>query len=151
MTKEPGPILKIIDRFSIVRSAWEIRIALALQHCKLCVYSRFYISVLRTEILEEYAIFCEETNPKKLLRPCQTRWLSLLAVVERTVDRLPTLKSYFQSENLDASAKTILATLENPLTELYLLFLKDALPTFTRFNLKFQVCYSIEIFIYIHM
>lgn len=89
----------------------------------------------------EYANFCCELNPKKLLRPCQTRWLSLLAVVERTLERLPTLKSYFASEDLDANAQSIRETLDDPLTELYLLFLKETLPLFTKFNLKFQVSF----------
>lgn len=49
--------------------------------------------------LNDYQDFQKYLNikPNKLLHPSQTRWLSLLPVVERLIDQLPALTLYFQS------------------------------------------------------
>ena len=90
-----------------------------------------------------YSGFQEFVNvkPHKLLRPAQTRWLSLEQCVCRIVEQWPALVSYFQSideAERFSSVEKITTLLFKPSTLLYFLFLKDVLPLFTAFNLIFQ-------------
>lgn len=74
-----------------------------------------------------------------MLRPAQTRWLSLQMVVTRVLDQYEALLSYFVSEEADS---ILTKHLKDPLTKLYLQFLCENLPDFTKFNLLFQVSES---------
>lgn len=82
-----------------------------------------------------------EVKPHKLLHPSQTRWLSLLPVVQRLLEQLPALIVYFQravyTDRLLA-AESILDKCLEPSTELYLEFLKFVLPYFHDLNKEMQ-------------
>ncbi|XP_049871226.1 uncharacterized protein LOC126370433 [Pectinophora gossypiella] len=70
-----------------------------------------------------------------------TRWLSLIEVVNRLLEQLPAIKLYFQAAvHVDRllSAQSILSKALEPTTELYLEFLKFALPIFTDLNKEMQ-------------
>ncbi|CAH1966103.1 unnamed protein product [Acanthoscelides obtectus] len=80
-------------------------------------------------------------KPHKILHPAQTRWLSLNDVVNRLLEQLPAIKLYFQSAVLTdrlLSAQSILTKAMEPTTELYLEFLRFALPIFTDLNKEMQ-------------
>ena len=69
-----------------------------------------------------------ESKPHKLLKACQTRWLSLEAGVNR---QYQALISYFRStEDRQAVVRRVNDVLDKPLTKAYLLFLS----TTTNFN-----------------
>ena len=107
-----------------------------LWHFKIWIRSLNKVTLsLRQEDLDGYARFMD-IDPKKLLRPSQTRWLSLKAVVCRVLDQLPALRSYFMSEQPNSKVSKVLS---KPVTELYLAFLNENLGIFTSFNLLFQV------------
>ena len=80
-------------------------------------------------------------EPHKLLRPCQTRWLSLHACVSRVIEQWDALVQFFEvavdQDNLLVSQK-ILSHLKNPIWKLYFYFLDFVLPKFTELNLMFQ-------------
>ena len=80
-------------------------------------------------------------EPHKMLHPSQTRWLSLVAVVERVLEQWDALTLFFTdmwfSERLVA-AEHILECLRDPAVKLYYLFLQWALPKFTNLNAFFQ-------------
>lgn len=91
----------------------------------------------------KYAEFQTFLNikPHKMLQPCQTRWLSLLPVVNRLLEQFDSLKLYFTGESLEQNiekAKDILEKLNNPLFKLYLQFLQYILPLFNDLNREFQ-------------
>ncbi|XP_039278769.1 uncharacterized protein LOC120350252 [Nilaparvata lugens] len=56
------------------------------------IYNYFKSSPKRQNEFKEFQKFVE-MKPHKLLRPCQTRWLSLLACVERVLEQYPALYS----------------------------------------------------------
>lgn len=77
----------------------------------------------------------------RLLRPSQTRWLSLDAVVHRVYEQWPALVSYFEVAAADdhlQAARTILNALKEPVYKLYFAFLKYVLPLITKANKVFQ-------------
>ena len=84
--------------------------------------------------------FCE-MEPHLLLRPCQTRWLSLHSCVSRLIEQWDALIQFFQAvvghDNLLTSQK-ILSLLQNPVWKLYFYFLEFVLPKFTELNTMFQ-------------
>ncbi len=104
------------------------------------IYSHFAHSAKR---LAEYERFQSFTNiePHKLLKPAQTRWLSLEQCVVRVLEQWPALEEYFkkaaETDRL-VSACTIYSALKNPIMKLYLHFLKFVLPKFIHFNKLFQ-------------
>lgn len=94
----------------------------------------------RLSIFKEFQIYLE-LKPYKILHPAQTRWLSLLSVVERLILQFPALKLYFTQAALEdkiANAQTILNTITAPLTFVYLQFLSFVLPFFIDLNLEMQ-------------
>lgn len=104
------------------------------------IYSHFSHSAKR---LAEYKRFQSFTNtePHKLLKPAQTRWLSLEQCILRVLEQWQALEEYFKdaSENSRlVSSCTIYAGLKNPIVKLYFQFLKFVLPKFTNFNKLFQ-------------
>ena len=94
------------------------------------IYTYFQYSPKRQHEFQAFQKFAE-VKIHKLLRPCQTRWLSLLACVERIVEQYPALLLYFQGEFfIDDNAKSIYKKLK-PINKLYLLFLEHVLPILT--------------------
>ncbi|CAH0551113.1 unnamed protein product [Brassicogethes aeneus] len=93
--------------------------------------------------LKEFKEFQDFVNckPHKILKPSQTRWLSLEMVVKRTLEQWNALQLFFNSavleDNLDA-AKSIFDKLHNIFFKLYLSFLGYILPMINKMNLEFQ-------------
>ena len=80
-----------------------------------------------------------EGKPHKLLKACQTRWLSLEACVNRLIEQYEALLSYFQStEDKQAVVIRVKIVFEKPLTKAYLLFLCSALPIVNNYNRYMQ-------------
>ena len=64
-----------------------------------------------------------------------TKWLNLEIDVEKSLMQFPSLKSYFLSTDESQARFIRLKSLfEDPLTEVYLMFLESILPTFTHMN-----------------
>lgn len=104
------------------------------------IYNYFSHSAKRQSDFKKFQHFAE-VEPYRLLRPCQTRWLSLNLCVDRLIEQWNALKLYFEStsklDNLLASQR-ILSQMQNPIWILYLQFLSFVLPKFTNLNLMFQ-------------
>ncbi|CAH1099852.1 unnamed protein product [Psylliodes chrysocephalus] len=60
------------------------------------IYGFFKNSAKRQAMFKEFQDFCN-TEPHKILRPAQTRWLSLLQVVRRILEQWEPLKLFFTS------------------------------------------------------
>ena len=102
------------------------------------VFTHFSSSPKRQFLYSDFQKFTE-CKPHKLLRPSQTRWLSLQQVVDRTIEQYPALLSYFRScEEQLVSVQRIVSQLENITTKAYLLFLSEALQVINVFNLIMQ-------------
>lgn len=102
------------------------------------IYTYFMYSFKRQSEFKQFQTFCE-LRPHKILKPCQTRWLSLHSCVKRILDQLNALKLYFQGEHLlDKKAKEILEGINDIHFELYLNFLDYVLPFLTTLNMLFQ-------------
>ena len=98
------------------------------------IWYYFHKSSKRLREFENFQCFVN-VKPHKLLKACQTRWLSLEACVNRLVEQYDALLSYFRStENRTAAVKRISAVLEKPITKAYLLFLSVSLPIINNFN-----------------
>jgi hypothetical protein len=89
-----------------------------------------------------------EVTPRRFLRHIQTRWLQILPVVERVLEQLAPLTSFFQQAahraQRDATftrASNIRDTLLNPVTKCDLLFIQTSVKGIAQFELTFQrVC-----------
>ncbi|KAB0790539.1 hypothetical protein PPYR_15060 [Photinus pyralis] len=104
------------------------------------IYAYFAHSSKRLNELKECQVFANE-KPHKILRPSQTRWLSLQAVVDRILEQWNPLNLYFQRASLEdnlPTAKAILNALRNPIYKLYLLFLSHILSLINKVNLDLQ-------------
>ena len=99
------------------------------------VYNYFSNSSKRQEQFKVVQHFCN-MEPHKLLRPCQTRWLSLHSCVSRLIEQWDAPILFFQAvaghDKLLISGK-ILSLLQNPIWKLYFHF-----PKFTALNVMFQ-------------
>ena len=76
----------------------------------------------------------------KMLKPSTTRWLALEHSISHVLEQWRALKEFF-AKNPSAStkqAKKILKAMQTPSTKAKMLFLQDALPVFTRLNLRLQ-------------
>ena len=104
------------------------------------VYNYFCHSAKRQSELQQFQYFTE-TEPHKLLRASQTRWLSLHSCVSRMIEQWDALLQYFQAatqkDNLLVTEK-ILSLMQNPIWKLYYYFLDFVLPKFNGLNLMFQ-------------
>ena len=97
------------------------------------VWYFFHKSAKRIREFEQFQCFVE-VKPHKLLKACQTRWLSLEACVNRLIEQYNALLSYFRStDDETAAVRRITAVLEKPITKAYLLFLSNALPIINNF------------------
>lgn len=104
------------------------------------IYAYFSHSSKRVEAFKEYQFFTQ-TQPHKILRPSQTRWLSLQSVVNRILEQWSALQLFFSNEALSenvSKAKNILAALHNDYFKLYFWFLSYILEIINKINLEFQ-------------
>lgn len=102
------------------------------------IFYYFKKSPKRIREFEKFQAFVE-AKPHKLLKSCQTRWLSLEACVNRLIEQYQALLSYFRStEDRQAVVRRVKAVLEAPLTQAYLRFLSSALPIIINFNKLMQ-------------
>lgn len=104
------------------------------------IYSYMKNSYKRTEQFKEFQTFVE-LKPLKMLHPSQTRWLSLITVVDRILNQYSALKLYFRSELTEKNnkgAQKIYEYLNNDITKLYFQFLSYSLSLFTNLNKDFQ-------------
>nr|CAI5832345.1 unnamed protein product [Callosobruchus analis] len=105
------------------------------------IHSHFVHSSKRLSTLKEFQTFCE-LKPHKILRPSQTRWLSLQQVVNRIVEQYEPLVLYFTKlvfEDPSPKSIEILNILKNKIIKLYLLFLAYILKIVNKMNLEFQL------------
>lgn len=104
------------------------------------IFAHFSRSSARRRMFAAYQEFLDVAM-KIILRPGQTRWLSLSACVVRVLEQLGPLILYFTDEVEEDRMKSneeILSYLLHPMTEPLLLFLKYALHCLTEFNTVFQ-------------
>lgn len=93
--------------------------------------------------MNEFKQFQEFVNiqPHRILRPSQTRWLSLQCVVDRILEQWDAHVLYFQGAALEdhlESAEKIYGALLNPVYKIYFSFLSHILPVVTKMNKEFQ-------------
>lgn len=111
------------------------------------IYIFFKHSDKRLFVFRNFQSFAT-VEPHKILKPSQTRWLSLLSVVERILEQWEALRLFFidittnpaQRAKADVRnrAVVILEKLSNPFYKLYFCFLEWSLPLFNKFNLEFH-------------
>ncbi|CAK1591017.1 unnamed protein product [Parnassius mnemosyne] len=104
------------------------------------VYAFFKHSAKRQAEYVEFQIFMN-TKVHKLLHPSQTRWLSLLSVVNRLLEQWDSLKLFFAQKWLEertVAAELIFRELHDDFVKLYILFLQWILPKFVKLNEYFQ-------------
>lgn len=104
------------------------------------IYNEFKNSAKRQYQFQEFQQFFD-LKIHKILRPSQTRWLSLGAIVTRIVEQWEALQLYFKGQLSTArlhSVEQIIQALENSLIKLYFLFLEWVLPKFNKLNEFFQ-------------
>lgn len=104
------------------------------------VGSHFSRSSCRQDKLKQFQEFFK-TDMHKILSPSATRWLSLKACVDRTLEQYHILSEYFRVEAFEDPSKVtdeILTTLNNKLTKIYLEFMSYVLELFNDFNRLFQ-------------
>ena len=106
-------------------------------HC-VDLYHWFEKSSKRKSALKEYYEFCD-IEYAEVIRYASTRWLCLERCVNRELRKFEGLKSYFLSEGLsDARFQRLETSYQDPMTEVYLLFIQSILPVFTNFNKLLQ-------------
>jgi hypothetical protein len=104
------------------------------------IYSFFKNSAKRQAMLKEFQIFCN-VDPHKILRPAQTRWLSLLSVVRRILEQWEPLKLFFTENYMEhrlLASEEIYNALNNLEIKLFFIFLNWVLPKFVDLNKYFQ-------------
>ncbi|KAK3926633.1 Zinc finger protein 862 [Frankliniella fusca] len=104
------------------------------------IYGVFSKSSKRQAQLAEFQNFFN-LDVHKILKPSQTRWLSVNAVVDRILEQWPALLNFFNLSAFElglVSVDKILKTMMEPATRFYYLFLQWALPKFTELNKTFQ-------------
>lgn len=104
------------------------------------IYGFFKNSSKRLSRLQQFQQFVN-VSPHKILHPSQTRWLSLVAVVDRLLEQWSALTLFFTdcwlNERL-VSTELIHNSLNDPFMQLFYMFLSWILPKFTNFNKFFQ-------------
>ncbi|XP_028408810.1 uncharacterized protein LOC114531390 [Dendronephthya gigantea] len=93
------------------------------------VYNHFHRSSKRQEVYQQFQKFYD-AEPRKLLSPGQTRWLSLQLCVDRILEQYLALQHYFvlvANEDPTHSNDHILKALHNKFTLAYLEFLSHQL------------------------
>lgn len=80
-------------------------------------------------------------EPHKILKPSQTRWLSLERVVQRILEQWEPLKSFFDAQWLEHrlnASENIHISLNDPSVKIFFNFLQWVLPKFTSANALYQ-------------
>ena len=90
----------------------------------------------------EFQVFCA-LDPVKILKPCQTRWLSLRECVGRMIQQLPALELFFEAEVSDlktknSQAERIKHALHEPAIVATIEFMDSVLGDLTGLNKIFQ-------------
>ena len=104
------------------------------------VFYYFDHSTKRKGEFREYAQFCD-IEYHKMLKYVSTRWLSLQTSIERMLKQYSALRSYFLSQDENESDRRLSrlqGLLNDPMTEVNLLFYQSVLPVFTKSNLLLQ-------------
>ncbi|KAL5246109.1 hypothetical protein ACI65C_013517 [Semiaphis heraclei] len=104
------------------------------------IFNYFKSSCKRISQLKEFQDLCE-LEPHKMLRPAQTRWLSLSMAVSRIIEQWEALKQYFAANYKDDRlkvAENIYHRLKDPSLFMYYTFLNYILPKITSLNKLFQ-------------
>ncbi|KAL5237562.1 hypothetical protein ACI65C_004972 [Semiaphis heraclei] len=104
------------------------------------VFNYFKASCRRISQFKEFRNICE-LEPHKMLRPAQTRWLSLGMAVSRITEQWEALKKYFAKNHKDdrlKMAENIYHRLHDPSLFMYYTFLNYILPKITSLNKLFQ-------------
>lgn len=104
------------------------------------IYAHFAHSSKRINTLQEFQTFCE-LKPHKILRPSETRWLSLQHVVDRVLEQYEALILYFTNSAFEEGSDkidTILSALNNKINKMYLQFLSYTLKLVNTINIEFQ-------------
>ena len=104
------------------------------------VYNYFKLSPNRQKSLIEFQKFVK-VDVHKILKPCQTRWLSVVTCVQRILEQWPALELFFVAEVAEANstqAERILSALKSPYVKATLEFSEFVLGDLTGLNLLFQ-------------
>lgn len=102
--------------------------------------SHFSRSHNRQQKLAEMQRFYQ-TQIHQILLPATTRWLSLKACVDRTLEQYPALEAYFRLEIVEDPSRiteSIIFSLRNQFTKFYLEFMAYVLDLLNDFNITFQ-------------
>ena len=105
------------------------------------IFYYFDKSAKRKEGIKEFQEFVG-IEPLKVIKHCQTRWLSLERAVTRVLYQWDALHAYFDREvETDSSSRVqrLNEKLKNPLYKLVLNFLEFALDSLCKFNATFQL------------
>lgn len=104
------------------------------------VYAFFQSSSKRQAELAQFQKFLD-LDIHKLLHPSQTRWLSLVAVIQRILEQWDALRLYFDEQWVShrlRNSETIHISLNDPAIKGYFMFLEWVLPKITTMNTFFQ-------------
>lgn len=104
------------------------------------IASHFCRSSKRISNLQEFQNYFD-LEIHKILRPAATRWLSLKACVDRTLEQYTALKEYFRLEMFENpinSTEQIFYSLNSNITKIYLEFMSYTLEILNDFNKLFQ-------------
>lgn len=102
--------------------------------------AHFSRSALRQERFKEFQTFFR-VDIHKILLPCNTRWLSLKACIDRVLEQFTPLKAYFTEVVFSDPSKTtedMLSSMNNKYIEIYLQFMSYTLGLLNDFNILFQ-------------
>ncbi len=118
---------KVSARFfqGLSASAGALKLPKSLEDLCSDIFSHFSRSAKREKAYREFHAFFE-VEPRKLLSPAQTRWLSLQACVNRILQQFDALRHYFlivAMEDPTYSNDRINTSLGNRFTRAYLEFL----------------------------
>lgn len=103
-------------------------------------YSYFSHSAKRLAEFSKFQHFVE-TEPHRILKPSQTRWLSLQMCVKRILEQWDALELFFTNQAVTerlVAAQNLASAYKNPIFKMYFCFLDGVLPKFTKFNKLFQ-------------
>ncbi|XP_056643937.1 uncharacterized protein LOC130449894 [Diorhabda sublineata] len=126
--------------FHLCASAACLKLPRTIEQFARDIYNYFSNSCKRYVELRVCQVFLD-MKPNKLLRPSQTRWLSLQMVVKKILHNWQPLTLFFQGALLEdrlQSSQNILNALSNPVYKLYFLFLNFILEAVNKLNLEFQ-------------
>lgn len=104
------------------------------------IYNHFHRSSKRQDVYQQFQSFFN-AEPRKILSPGQTRWLSLEECVNRILEQYQALQHYFvltANEDPTHANDRIVKSLHNKFTLAYLEFLSYQLQRFNAFNRLFQ-------------